>query len=166
MKRAWIACLLAASVGVATLGCASADDDRPAQGPAEAEVKAATFVGVYAREPNPEIDDVAAVSIAQKGNKLVIEVDLYGEKTEYDLSRTPSGAYVFTTGEIDGECDDPGCTYVSKIAGVVYMKDIAGKQKPVVKLTVTEANPYPEEEDAEPYYNRVVRFQKDKYVES
>src|SRR5687767_1542550 len=93
-------------------GCAAPSDEGAAPAPsgaetptAEDEVRSTDLAGTY--KPNTDDDSffTQSIKVARSGTKLAITI--HGET--YDLSRTRSGAYVFSSGEISGECDDPGC---------------------------------------------------------
>jgi len=100
------------------------------------DVTSRSLVGAY---ETAEVGDLEAVKIAKVGTRLEIEID----GTTFPLSRAPSGAFVFTSGDLDGECDDPGCSFVSKVNGVVFA-DRENAETPTAKITVRRTHPHPE----------------------
>jgi hypothetical protein len=147
---------LAVSFSLLT-GCAAPSEESAPTESTEDELRSTDLAGTY--EPNTDDDSffTQSLSVTRVGTKL--QIAIHGDK--YDLSRTRSGAYVFTSGEIFGECDDPGCNYTSKISGVVYLKKVGTKKVPSVKLNVTSMHPYPEYEGAiEGETTETLRFTK------
>jgi hypothetical protein len=146
------------------IGCAAPSDDGSSPSPSaegtestEDELRSTDLAGTY--KPNTDGDSyfTRSLSVTRSGTKL--QITIHGDK--YDLSRTRSGAYVFTSGEISGQCDDPGCHYTSKLSGVVYLKKVGTKKVASVKLTVTNMHPYPEYEgDIEGETTETLRFTK------
>lgn len=67
---------------------------------------------------------------------------------EVALQETASGALVFTTGDLDGECDNPGCSILRKITGVLYPQRRGNEWLPTLKIRITQDYPYPEEAGA------------------
>jgi hypothetical protein len=109
-------------------------------------LSASAFVGHYDPSGGSDWYDFENVEIVRSGRKLKIKIDYdsyWIDGIEEELSRTESGAYVFTTGYLGGECDDEGCSYIDKISGVVYAKRVRGVEKAAVKLTITRNYPYP-----------------------
>lgn len=114
-------------------------------------------------EPTAAGDDTEfdELAVSASGKKLSITLSGLNEKRVYGLSRTSSGAYVFTSGELDGECDNPGCNTLQKIAGVVYVKKVGKKQIASAKVTVTRRYFYPESPgDLEGDFAETYRFTK------
>lgn len=127
----------------------------------ENDLRSPSFSGGYAANTSDDDQYLSDVKVEQRGSKLVLRLDAYGQKHDLDLTKTRSGAYVFTTGDIDGECDDPGCSYVTKYSGVVYLKKVGTKKVPSVKLTVRTLHPYPEYEgDVEGEQTTTLRWSK------
>lgn len=107
-----------------------------------AEVNASSdLAGTYKPASDSDGFYVQSVKVVREGSALILDLD--GDR--HPLARVPSGAYVFSS-EQDGECDDPGCSYTSKISGVVYLAKVNGKKTPAVKLSFTREHPYPEYE--------------------
>lgn len=87
----------------------------------------------------------ASISKDNTGN-FIIKFPFYDQVVK--LSRKDDKMYVFTTGELDlGECDDPGCTILRRIYGIVYFKTTSGTTKLTVKATFDQENPHPESSD-------------------
>lgn len=140
-------------------GCGGADVavDEGASPSAEDEVRSTDLAGEYA--PVTEDDDgyFESISVKRSGTKLSITID--GDV--YDLQRTRSGAYVFTSGDLDGECDDPGCSYLTKVHGVVYLKKVGTRKVPHAKITMRRTYPYPEYEgDLDGDITETIRWKK------
>ena len=146
---------LAVSFSLIT-GCATPTDEGASPPPSgaeapstEDEVRSTDLAGTYKANTDDDVWDF--------GSKLAIDLD----GTKYDLAKTRSGAYVFTSDEINGECDDPGCSFLSKVSGVVYLKKVGTKKVPSLKLTVKKQHPYPEYEgDIEGETSETLRFTK------
>jgi hypothetical protein len=148
------------------VGCAAPTDEGSTPPPgaasetptAEDEVRSTDLAGTY--KANTDDDGWqfgSTVKVTRAGTKLTIDLD----GTKYDLAKTRSGAYVFTSDEINGECDDPGCNYLSKVSGVVYLKKVGTKKVPSIKLTTKRMHPYPEYEgDIEGETTETLRFTK------
>lgn len=146
------------------VGCAAPTDEgsTPPNGAAaptaEDEVRSTDLAGSY--KANTDDDGWqfgTTVKVTRAGTKLTIDLD----GTKYDLAKTRSGAYVFTSDELNGECDDPGCNYLSKVSGVVYLKKVGTKKIASIKLTTKRMHPYPEYEgDIEGETTETLRFTK------
>jgi hypothetical protein len=142
-------------------GSESSDVPAPEGVVDENELRSPSFSGTYAANGADDGDGISGVKVEQRGPKLVITLDEYGTPFTYDLTKTRSGAYVFTSGEISGECDDPGCNYTSKHSGVVYLKKVGTKKVPTAKINVTTMYPYPESEgDLEGEQTNTLRWSK------
>jgi hypothetical protein len=119
-----------------------------------------SFPGTYEPATSGDDDFFGTVKVVKQGTRLSIELD--GES--HPLSRTPTGAFVFTHDEglVVNPCDDPGCGDIIKISGVVFLKNAAGgPSQPQVKLTVTQEFSHPESEgDPEGEVKRTVRWVK------
>ena len=147
-------------------GCATPTDEGTSPPPGagaetpstEDEVRSTDLAGTYkANTDDDGWDFGSSVKVTRAGTKLTIDLD----GTKYDLAKTRSGAYVFTSDEINGECDDPGCSFLSKVSGVVYLKKVGTKKVPSLKLTVKKQHPYPEYEgDIEGETSETLRFTK------
>jgi hypothetical protein len=153
---------LALSLALAACGgSGSSDVPAPEAVVDENELRTPSFSGAYSANSEGDSESLSAVKVEQRGPKLVLTLDEYGAIFTYDLTKTRSGAYVFTSGEIDGECDDPGCNYTSKFSGVVYLKKVGTKKVPTLKLTRTTLHPYPESEgDLEGEQQETMRWSK------
>lgn len=141
--------LLGIGLACALVACSGGDastSSAPAPEPVmdESDLRAPSFSGTYAASTSDDDSHVYDVRIEQRGNKLVIHFGADGNDHHLDLTKTRSGAYVFTTGDLNGECDDPGCGYVTKVSGVVYLKKVGSKKVPSLKLTVREQFDHPE----------------------
>jgi hypothetical protein len=140
---------LAVSFSLLT-GCAAPTDEGSAPPPSgaatgtvstEDEVRSSDLAGTYKANTDDDSYDFGdTVKVTRSGTKLTVDLD--GEK--YALGRTRSGAYVFSSGEINGECDNPGCSYLSKVSGVVYLKKVGTKKVASIKLSVTRNHIAPE----------------------
>lgn len=141
--------LLGIGLSFALVACGGGDastSSAPAAEPVmdENDLRSPSFSGTYAASTSDDDQYLSEVKVEQRGSKLVLHLDAYGEKHDLELTKTRSGAYVFTTGELNGECDDPGCSYVTKLSGVVYLKKVGTKKVPTVKINVRSVYPYPE----------------------
>jgi hypothetical protein len=132
---------LSASLFLFTTACSESTADEPTPGADVEDVTSTSIAGTYEEGPN-ESSNFQNVEVKKVGSKLTIVID--GDS--FPLSRTPSGAFVFTSGDIDGECDDPGCSFRSKVNGVVFL-DKENKNTPTAKLTEHRMHPFPESEE-------------------
>ena len=148
-------------------GCAAPSDEANGAGAgapsaeaptAEDEVRSTDLAGTYKANTDDDSWDFGdTVKVTRSGTKLTIDLD----GTKYPLSKTRSGAYVFSSGEIYGECDDPGCSYLAKVSGVVYLKKVGTRKVASIKLTVTRNYDHPEYEgDIEGPQTETLRFTK------
>lgn len=138
-KMLWIAmgCTLALGLG----GCASHTDDASEVAATDEDaLTAKDYAGKYRAENEDDAQFFENVRVRRVGTKLLLDLD----DVTYELAHVKSGAYVFSSGDLSGDCDDPGCAYVSKVSGVLYLKKVGTKQKPSLKLTVREQHPHPE----------------------
>ncbi|MBS2012879.1 MAG: hypothetical protein JST00_08335 [Deltaproteobacteria bacterium] len=127
----------------------------------ENDLRSPSFSGAYAASTSDDDQYVYDVKVEQRGSKLVIRFDADGRSHDLDLTKTRSGAYVFSTGDLNGECDAPGCYYLTKISGVVYLKKVGTKRVPTVKLTVRAQYDHPEYDgDLEGEQTTTVRWAK------
>jgi hypothetical protein len=145
---------LSASLFLFVAACTESTADAPAPAADVEDVTSAPLTGVYEDLANES--DLSNVEVKKVGAKLTIVID--GDS--FPLSRTPSGAFVFTSGDIDGECDDPGCSFVSKLNGVVFL-DKENANTPTAKITVRRMHPFPESEgDTEGETSSTARWTK------
>lgn len=141
--------LLGIGLSCALVACSGSDASTSAPAAAEPvmdenDLRSPSFSGTYAANTSDDDQGVYDLKVEQRGSKLVIHFGADGNDHNLDLTKTRSGAYVFTTGDINGECDNPGCGYVTKVSGVVYLKKVGTKKVPTVKLTVREQFDHPE----------------------
>lgn len=136
MKRIAAFAFLTLIVSAAT-GCAQSGSPEQDLGTADqASTSSAAFAGTY--------DGDHFATVKAEGSKLSVTIDR--ERESYELSPVRPGVYVFTSGDLSGECDNPGCGWVSKFSGVLYMKDFDGVMKPTIKLSVSTTYEHPESE--------------------
>ncbi len=84
------------------------------------------------------------VNVTDPGGTAFINLTGSNQKLSYELTRASSGAFVFTSGDLGGACDSPGCSTISKISGLVYEKKVGATLVPSAKLTVTRQYDHPE----------------------
>lgn len=153
--------LMLAALSLSAAACTAETSSTEPAAVDESELRSPSLTGSYSPNGADDNEGVSAVRVDKVGAKLVLHIDEYGEDHAYDLTKTRSGAYVFTSGEFSGECDDPGCHYTIKFSGVVYLKKVGNKKVPSVKLNVTELYPYPESEgDLEGEQTSTIRWSK------
>ncbi len=80
--------------------------------------------------------------IEKVGNKAVLILD-GDEKIELKQAKN---VMVFSK-DIEQDCDDPGCSNILSVSGVVYKKKIGKTWKTTVKATFTIDFPYPESDE-------------------
>jgi len=99
------------------------------------------------------------IVVKKVDGKIQVELGWDGWlKTEAWVSR---GVLLFSTGDMQGDCDDPGCGNLVKITGVIYPVREGDRWVPQVKATVTADFPYPEEpESPEGEVRTVIRMKK------
>jgi hypothetical protein len=150
MPHPYLSLFAAACLGAALVGCSGADPN-PEAGDVAAEeddLRRADILGTYGPSGSLGGSYYSEAKIKRSGSKTLISFDV---DVEYELKRTGSGAYVFTSGEErDGYCDDPDCYYISKIHGVVYPKVVGSVMKPTVKFTLRKVYLHPTGEDGIP----------------
>jgi hypothetical protein len=103
------------------------------------EIRATSLDGAYAPSIEEEGWEDGEVRVTDSARS----VEVLGET--YALSRVRGDVLVFSEGR-DGSCDNPGCSYVSRVGGVVYMKDVDGRSVPAVKVILTRTYEHPEYE--------------------
>jgi hypothetical protein len=97
--------------------------------------------------------------VRRVGDRL--EVELGGDGRIFQAWATAQGVLVFSSGELEGDCDDPGCGNLFKVNGVIYPVKKGNRWVPQLKSTVVVDYPYPEEEDSPSgFVTTVVRYQK------
>ena len=90
---------------------------------------------------------VAAVIKTIKGQP-VIDLKDFG-RDPIPLSETKRGNLVFKwENPEDDDCDDPGCSNLLGLSGVVYPKKVGSKFVPAVRVFAKWDYPFPDEEDA------------------
>jgi hypothetical protein len=163
MKLSFIALGVALAASLALTGCsgseASSDPNAAAAPPpvTEDEASSTDLAGTYRAATEEDDGWFGALKVKRSGSKLSIDID--GQV--YELNRTRSGSYVFTSGDLDGECDDPGCSYLTKMSGVVYLKKVGTRKVPYAKITMRRMYPYPESDgDLEGEQTETVRWKK------
>src|SRR5262245_45886287 len=77
----------------------------------EAEIGTPSLIGVYRPAGADDDQFFDKVTVTKSGEKLTLILDEFGNERTLTLSKTSSGAFVFTTGDLDGDCDDPGCAF-------------------------------------------------------
>ena len=166
MKLSMLPLSCALLLSLAAAGCSAQSDDASAPPPgdtptAEDEVRSTDLAGTYRAATEEDDGWFSGLEVKRSGTKLTITID--GDT--YELNRTRSGAYVFTSGDLnDGVtpvCDDPGCSYLTKISGVVYLKKVGTRKVPYAKITMRREYPDPEYEGAlEGEHTETVRWKK------
>jgi hypothetical protein len=151
--------LSAVAVSLTLAGCSGesqSSDVAPAPS-AEEEVRSTDLAGEYFAATDDDSGWFASLIVKRTGTKLSIEV----HGMDFDLQRTRSGSYVFTSGDLEGECDNPGCSYLTRINGVVYLKKVGTRKVPYAKITMRRMYPYPEYDgDLEGENSETVRWKK------
>jgi hypothetical protein len=152
-------CFLALSLLSTAVGC-GADDPPSAEASDVDDLTASGFAGTYEAATSQDDDFFGSVKVVKQGARLSVELD--GES--HPLSRTPSGAFVFSheEGVLVNPCDNPGCGDMVKVSGVLFLKTLEDNTKQAqIKLTVTEEFSHPEsEEDREGLFTTTVRWVK------
>src|SRR5262245_43830246 len=127
--------ILAFALVSTAVGC-GADDPPPTGGATEVDdVTATNFAGTYEAASPADDQFFGTVKIEKRGARLFLLLD----RETHALSRTPSGAFVFSheEGVLTNPCDNPNCGDIIRMSGVVFLKTLDDKsQQPQIKLTV------------------------------
>jgi hypothetical protein len=88
--------------------------------------------------------------------------DRYWENSGEARVWSENGVVLFTTGEINDDCDDPGCGNFVTITGVIYPVKVGDEWEPRMKVHYTLAFPFPDEPDApEGIVKRTIRLHRE-----
>ena len=139
--------------------------DQDLTGKPSYSVRSVAIRGEYTSEQGCAggFDACYRVSVTRANDKLKIHFgdDAWG----WDAADvwTRNGVILFSTGELDEECDDPGCGNMMKITGVIYPVKSGNAWVPQVKATYVADFPYPEYEgDNEGEIATTIRLKKAK----
>jgi hypothetical protein len=104
-------------------------------------------------------DACERIVVRREDGTLRLEFGYWDDVYRYWRSERASawsdhGVIVFATGEIESDCDDPGCGNMTSISGVIYPVRVGERWVPQIKATYSADFPYPESEED---YSGIVR---------
>jgi hypothetical protein len=100
-------------------------------------------------------DACDSIVVRDEDGKLWLQFGEFGEsygtpywQPEQARTWTENGVVLFTTGELQGDCDDPGCGNMMKITGVIYPVKVGDAWVPRIKAQYTAEFLYPDDEES------------------
>jgi hypothetical protein len=110
-------------------------------------------------------DACEQIKVHYESGKLRLEFGdydaYYGYWQEGASAWSERGVVLFDTGELTGDCDDPGCGNMLRITGVIYPVKVGDAWVPRIKASYSAEFPYPEQEgDNEGIVKTTMRLNK------